>query len=353
MHRRRLCHPTTLYLLVALLLLWLTLRQVTFTAIWYTLAQLQVAQICNLLVLNGLVLATMVIRWHLLLHAQGHRIPAAALLQYRLAAFGVTYFTPGPQFGGEPLQVYLVHERHGVPLQDAIAAVALDKVLEMLVNFGFLVAGVLLLLSQGLLAGAVAYGGLATALFLLALPLLLFLAFLRRKRPLQHMVAWLNPRMPAHPRWWQRVATAAVASESQAIHLCERRPLLLFGAFGITLVGWALMLLEFGYATRALGAPLAMREIILVLIAARVAYLLPMPAGIGTFESALALAFQWLHHDPATGLALSLLIRSRDLALGGAGLWLGGIALRMRQPTAALQAITHHVDDSQASITEP
>ncbi|MCB0188589.1 MAG: flippase-like domain-containing protein [Caldilineaceae bacterium] len=326
---------TTLYLIVAFLLLWLTLRQVTLVALWQVFAQLQGSRLLMLLLLNGVVVATMVIRWQLLLHALGYQIPWLALLRYRLAAFGVTYFTPGPQFGGEPLQVYLVHERHQVPLQDAIAAVTLDKVLEMLVKFGFLACGVTLLISRGMLTGMLAYSGLALALLLLAIPLLLFFTFLRGKRPLQTLAHWIDRRYPteavAQQTWWQRVLIFVAESEAQAIQLCQGQPRPLFGALAVTLIGWGFMVAEFGYAAHALGASFTFLEILLAMIAARVAYLLPMPAGIGTFESALALAFHWLHQDPAGGLALSLLIRGRDVLLGAIGLWLGRVAFHGRR----------------------
>jgi len=339
MHWRPLRGPSTLYLLIALCLLWLILRQVAFVEIWQVFRQLRGIQLVHLGVLNGLVLATMVARWRLLLLAQGHALPYRVLLHYRLAAFGITYFTPGPQFGGEPLQVYLVHKQYGVPLQESVAAVTVDKLLEMLVNFGFLACGVTVLLSQDRLSESWAYGALLVAILLLAMPLCLLLAFRYGYRPLQSLSTYLNrqdERNKLTSRWstasWlQRGLAFGIDSEAQAIDLCQRHPVHLMGALVITLIGWVVMIVEFGYAIHSVGHSsdtiLSTIEILGVFIAARVAYLLPMPAGIGTFEGALALAFYWLHSDPATGLALSLLIRGRDTLLGGIGLWLGSIAL--------------------------
>ncbi|MEZ4615287.1 MAG: hypothetical protein R2867_07215 [Caldilineaceae bacterium] len=52
-------------------------------------------------------------------------------------------------------------------------------------------------------------------------------------------------------------------------------------------------------------------DVIMILMTMRVAILLPMPAGIGTLETSLVLAFRFLHLDPTVGLALSLVIRTR------------------------------------------
>ena len=96
---------------IALALLAWVLIRVPFGDALTALARLTLAQIGGLILLNGLIFLTFSGRWWLILRAQGHTIPYLRLSAYRLAAFGVTYFTPGPQFGGEPLQVYLVQRR--------------------------------------------------------------------------------------------------------------------------------------------------------------------------------------------------------------------------------------------------
>ena len=120
-----------LWLIVPLLLLWV-LRGVSLKDSWAVLARLGPVQLLILILANGLVLLTLSGRWWLILRAQGHSISYLTLAGYRLAAFGVSYFTPGPQFGGEPVQVYLVQRRHQVAHSTAMSAVTLDKSLELL-----------------------------------------------------------------------------------------------------------------------------------------------------------------------------------------------------------------------------
>ena len=127
--------------LVALFLLWLVLRTVPLTAVLLSLQQLKLWQIGVLVLLNLLVLALLTGRWWLILWGLGHKLPFGLTLGHRLAAFGVSYFTPGPQFGGEAVQVVLVEKGHGVGRTTAVSSVALDKTLELLVNFSFLVLG--------------------------------------------------------------------------------------------------------------------------------------------------------------------------------------------------------------------
>ena len=154
--------PHWLLVLIGLVLLAVVLHSAPLAETWAVLRRLGPGQLGLLAGANALALLTFSGRWWLILRAQGQRIPYPGLVGYRLAAFGVSYFTPGPQFGGEPLQVYLTNRRDGVPPAVAVAAVALDKTLELLVNFTFLAAGLAVVLAlQGPRAARAAAGGCA------------------------------------------------------------------------------------------------------------------------------------------------------------------------------------------------
>ena len=62
--------------------------------------------------------------------------------------------------------------------------------------------------------------------------------------------------------------------------------------------------------------------------AARIAFLLPAPGGLGVLEASQVLTFSALGLNPAVGLSLTLLIRVRDIALGTGGLLWAGIILQ-------------------------
>jgi uncharacterized membrane protein YbhN (UPF0104 family) len=66
-------------------------------------------------------------------------------------------------------------------------------------------------------------------------------------------------------------------------------------------------------------------QTIIVLTAARLAFLSPSPGGLGTLEASQVLAMQVLGVDPALGISMSLLIRARDITFGGLGIWWGSI----------------------------
>lgn len=75
-----------------------------------------------------------------------------------------------------------------------------------------------------------------------------------------------------------------------------------------------------------LGIRLSGLEAVAGLTAARVAFLLPMPGGLGALEASQVLAVSALGHSPAAGAALARVIRARDLIFGGIGLIIGALA---------------------------
>jgi len=118
------------------------------------------------------------------------------------------------------------------------------------------------------------------------------------------------------------------AAEKEAGRFFQDHPGTILAALFISLLIWVLVVLEFGLALRFLGLHLTLPEVIILLTAARLAFLLPIPAGIGTLETGQMLAMGLIGASPAIGLSLSLLIRVRDTALGSLGLWLGGLLTR-------------------------
>ena len=337
--RLRRTAPHVLLAGLALGLLWLTLRSVDLHEVWAQLRGLTIAQIGMLAAANALVLLTFSARWWLLLLAQGYRIPYGKLVRYHLAAFGVSYFTPGPHFGGEPLQVYLVSARHAVPTAASLAAVLLDKTFEMLANFTFLIFGILLILRQRVVGGWLDEWLLVSGGLLLLLPIS-FLALLASGRhPLSSPLQigdglWRQLSLPWG--WSGRqfsehgVYRTLRQSEEQSALLFRSHPVTMLLALSASGLSWLAMTGEFWLMTYVLGLGMSFEQAIFALVAARVAILLPLPAALGALEASQVLAMNTLGLPASAGVSLSILIRVRDLLLGLLGLWIGGVAVWRR-----------------------
>lgn len=309
-----------LWLSIPLLMIWV-LRSLSLADLWQALAQLSVLQIGGIVAANLLAVLIFSGRWWTILQSLDRKVSYLEAAGYRLAASGVSYFTPGPQFGGEPVQVLLLNRRNAVPTADAVASVGLDRTLEVLVNFAFLAAGIALTL-QGQMPGVkIGRGALAAVGAMLLVPFGLLLVVGAGYHPVSGLVSRLprpiRARMP-----FDRIHSAVQRSEETARRFLREHPASIAAALAFSLVSWAAMIAEYWLVAYLLGITLSPMQLISLLTVARIAFLAPLPGGIGALEAGQVIAFQLLELDPAAGLAVSLVIRARDVLFGGLGLWL-------------------------------
>lgn len=318
-----------LWLPVPLLLYW-ALRGVRLEEMAQTLGRLSWGRLGILLAVNLAYFAVLTARWAWILHGLGERLSIAGTLRLaasRLAGFAVSYLTPGPQFGGEPVQLALARSWTGLAYTRGSASLLLDKSFELAGNFAFLGVGVLALRAiPGIGGGSLG----AAALFLPALLVLLPIAYLAAafsdRRPLSALAARLPARWRARP-WHARLLAFLEASEAE-VTAYGRRPwrALLQVLLSFATV-WSLSVLEQWLTLRFLGLPFSLTQTLLLQAGVKLAMLLPFPGALGALEAAQRAVFAWLGYGPETALALSLYMRARDLSFALAGLAAAAIGL--------------------------
>jgi glycosyltransferase 2 family protein len=323
------------------------IRSVSLEAIVVNLRQLQGWQIAVLIIANGIVLLTICGRWWFLLAGEGYRLPFISLFSYRMAVFALSYFTPGPHMGGEPLQVLLVEKEHGIPRSTALAAVALDKTIELSMSLAILFLGVGAVMEWRVLPQESGRQALGFVGALLIVPVLYLAAtaggFYPLTRLFQPLSNWRILR-----RWQGKLASATAtleASEQQVGAYYHRAPRAFFMAALISLLGWVVIIIEYWLMIRFLGVNLTLPQLVTALTAARLSGFLLLPAGLGALEFSQTFAFGLLGLDPAVGLSASLLIRTRDMLIGVVGLWWGSRHISgWRQPFALPEEAGDHVE---------
>jgi len=322
----RVIRTVAVYLILAVLLWW-SLRTVPIIEIWEALKGLQLWQIGVLVCLNALVLLAMTARWWIIVHAEYPGIPFLKLVRYRLAVFGLSYFTPGPQVGGEPLQVIYLQREHGVTFARATAAVINDKLLEFLANFILLGAGITAAMRVGLLArsGTQAIGSLIPLAIILLWPLVHLAMLSQGRYPVSSLLRATLSRFER--KKWMRIA---IVSERMAGSFTRRHPGALMAALGFSLLSWAGMAVEYLFITNFLGAEISGEQALASLTAALLAFLMPLPGGLGALEASQVYVMTAFGYPAATGIGISLLMRARDFLNGGLGLLLAGRDFRVQ-----------------------
>ena len=311
-----------MWLLVPLAVWW-SLKDVPLSEISKNLRQIGLPAILILIGINVFIFILFSFRWWMIIRAQGWEISLLSVIGYRLAGFGITYFTPGPQFGGEPAQVYLLKVKESIPVSPAATSVAVDKLLELLANFSFLLVGVSVIVLSGVLKSANSLPLILFPILLLTFPVIYLLALRTDHLPVAYFLGKISKFKSIGTKHLGRINKISEI-ESQVAIFCQRNVIVLLVGAMLSVVIWVLMVFEFGLMMNYLGVHVNLVQILIALTAARIAFLLPLPAGLGTLEAGQVMAMGLIGINPVIGISLSLLIRTRDILFGSAGLWVSG-----------------------------
>ena len=295
------------------LVVWI-LTRLPIEAMLQAISSLDIFQWLAWIVINFLIITVFVWRWLILTQAIELSCKFFQLFRVRQAGQLISFVTPGPQFGGEPLQVYWLWRRYSVPGPAAILAVGLDRYYELSINFSVLLLAVLILLTSVSVA-FVNWYILAIILLSLIVAMGLGVGLLLRKP--DHIRIWagrLTSRWQNHPRlsrlkthWWQ------LNKSLQQVVTHKRAALRI--ALVLSVLAWAAMIVEFWLLLTFIDVPLSPTTFIFLFTVVRLAFLLPLPGGLGSVEASLFWAFQVLALPLAEAGGLILMMRLRDLII--------------------------------------
>lgn len=316
------------------ILLWWALRNVPLAGIWDALQRLKLWQVIVIVGIDTLIYALITARWWLIVRADVKSIPFLPLIGVRLSVFGISYFTLGPQVGGEPLQILYLQRNYGLAYTRATATVIMDKLLEFLANFLLLVFGLGAILQAGLFPqnGAPPLWSLAGLALIVTWPLIHIILLSRRVYPLSALLhLFRSIHKDAKPARFLR------AAEHLAGRFCQRHPRWLLAAMGTSLLAVAGLVSEYALMTSFLEIHLSFWKMLAAWTAGWLAFLVPLPGGLGALEASQVFALSLFGYAAPVAIGVVLLMRGRDLLIGGMGLLLAGnFARRSRNPSPAV-----------------
>jgi len=308
--------PIAIYSLLAALL-YFALRNAPLTEIWATLQKLELWQIPVLIGLNAIVYILISLRWWLIVRAEKKDVSFFPLLVTRVAVFGVSYFTLGPQVGGEPLQVLYLQRNYGMTYTRATSTVVMDKLLEFLANFILLGFGLTAIIQAGIFSANenTPFASLSGLIVLLLWPPIHVILLYRGKYPVSAILRKFSNN---------KFARFVAASERMAGTFCRRHLSSLISAIFVSVLAALGMVVEFFCITFFLGIRLSFWQTIAAWTAGWLAFLVPLPGGLGALEASQVFALGAFGISAVAAIGVTLLIRARDLLIGGLGLLLAG-----------------------------
>ncbi len=305
-------------------LLYVALRHAPLSEIWSAIHQLKFWQIAVLAIVNSVVYMLVTLRWWIVIRAENKSISFLPLVLVRIAVFGISYFTLGPQVGGEPLQVLYLQRKYGMSYTRAASTVIMDKLLEFLANFFLLVFGLTAVLQAGILPtdGGKPLVSLLPLAALLAWPLVHILLMVRGIYPLGSALRLVSSRF-GNPKWMRFV----IATERMAGKFCRQNPWALLLAVGTSLAAAAGMVGEYMLITSFLGIGLHGWQTLAAWTTSWLAFLVPLPGGLGALEASQVFTLGAFEISAALAIGVALLIRARDLLIGSFGLLIASRAM--------------------------
>jgi uncharacterized membrane protein YbhN (UPF0104 family) len=248
-------------------------------------------------------------RWRVVLGGVCRPPGIVGLMWYRLAGQSISMLVPSAKLGGEPVRGYLL-VRDGVAAPDAMASVAIDRVLDMGAGTVFTVLFAAVLLRTGLPS----LEGTLEGVVLGASALLAGIWVTIRRLHGGRGVVTAMARRTRLDCWGVVGRRMAVLGEAEK---CAQRlvaqPLLVATAFVFGLVINMGVLLEYKLLLAAFGLPAHLVAVIAAIFATGAAHSMPVPAGVGVLEGAQMALFAALGYPADVGLAVALVVRLREL----------------------------------------
>ena len=249
--------------------------------------------------------------WWGLIDPESRRGRFLSLFGVYLAGYSVNYLVPSASFAGEPVKADLSRDTLG--LRDALASITVHKHADLLAQWVFLAAGMVVCLTQFELStpvkvtGAVFVGGLGVALILAAMALRkgTFLPILHRLAKWRRFTTRLTSYQPL-----------AEALDAKIQPFYSRKQSGLFGASTAwCFVGWCGGLLETYLVLRLLAPTEGWTTAVAVETLAMIlnSLLVFVPGRVGTAEGVRVGVFMVLGLPAAQGVAYGLVRRGREL----------------------------------------
>ncbi|MEM4259755.1 MAG: lysylphosphatidylglycerol synthase transmembrane domain-containing protein [Candidatus Woesearchaeota archaeon] len=288
----------------------------SFKDILESFTNLKFGYIIGFLCASIFIQSTLTIRWMIVLKYQGIRLSFWKATCYRLAGYGVSYLTPGPRVGGEPVTAALM-KKERIEFKNALSGIAIDKVIETTCSgIFFVLGGIVVLMTVNLPKNAKI--PLIIALLLFSLTICYFCYKLFRA---EYFFSHLFRIMKLNKVFFLKKYEQNIKYfEDLLVNFYKHKKMFFIFTIILSILSWIGMYFEYQFLAQILGIQIGIDKIFLIVSFVGVAMLTPVPMALGTMEAGQIGAFAIFGVKQSSAIALSLMVRARDLIIVGIGL---------------------------------
>lgn len=284
------------------------------------------ATIAVVVALTFLQIFIIIYRWQLILGTQGDKIPFKKLLAPKFVGFAVSYLTPGLYVGGEPVRAYLLKKNTGVRLSHGFASIIVDKILDFTYPLPFLIGALIFAMFKYDISWEAVSAFILVLLGLIVLLGFFYVQTYRGKGFFSSLIVFLRIN---RIKRFSRLVEKMLYFERLIIRFFNHQRTILVKGLLLSLLGGIVVFIQFIIILHALGIQADIVQILVMMVFMILAFLVPLPASLGSFEASQVIVFSALGHPASVGVAFTLIIRVAELGKLVVGLsFLSNIGLK-------------------------
>jgi len=257
------------------------------------------------------------LRWSTVLKYQGFKVPFFLLLRYRLIGTAVSYLTPAARLGGEPVRGFLLKKKLDLKTTHTYSSVLIETSLGMSIDALFISVILATLFLFFALPNQITGFALAISLFVVIALTIFYSTLISRLGPFSLILRIFS--LFIRIRFLKELAKKIANIEDLMVEFICSRKKGVGQAILVSMLSWPVTFLQYKLALLSIGFDASITIILLSIIATSLAAMIPIPAAFGIQEAGQFSVFS-LIAIPSVGIALSLMIRFKDLLATLAGL---------------------------------
>lgn len=288
-----------------------------------TLSNTTITLITYYVIIQLIMMAILTWRWKVVLKSQGiEHVNLVKLNKYRLVGQGVSFLTPSGKLGGEPVRAGLISSRENIDFDKALSSVVIDRAIDVSASMMFFVLGLFIMLFAFVISPVFADIMILLSLIILILLIIFNYRMLKGKKVFHHIFRFFRlNKVKKFKKFEQKL----IDVESLIIKFYHEDTKYFYYAVGICLLSWVMMFFEYKVVGLMVGQNLTPIQSFLVFSFVGMAYIMPVPMALGSLEASQITAFSIIGISTAAGLALSFLVRMKDLLIAIVGIVILGI----------------------------
>jgi len=249
-------------------------------------------------------------RWSAVLKYQGLKVPFLLLLRYRIIGTAISYLTPAARVGGEPVRGFLLKKKLGIKAGHTYSSVLIEMSLGMSIDAVLMSVILISMLLFFALPKQVAGFALTISLLAILFLVVFYSTLISRLGPISFIFRVFSSLIRL--RFFKELTGKIATVEDSMVEFLRLRKKGVVQAVLVSMLSWPVTFLQYKLALLSIGFEASVTIILLSIIATSIVAIIPIPAAFGVQEAGYFSVFS-LIAVPSVGIALSLIIRFKDL----------------------------------------